>query len=167
MIKSQEPFFALGTDHALEQENRKIKVFGGICVIANCKNTLENYSLFSLLFGNASEQLCNYFGILQDDRSIHYQLGGSVNSRYFNKTEKLNTIFANYDVVFSSTTDVYNVITKKLLPKDQADIFLAHDEIGSELLSLFRVEHGEKCQTQWLRESTHICRNNKKCQRKS
>ena len=101
MIKSQEPFFALGTDHALEQENRKIKVFGGICVTANCKNTLENYSLFSLLFGNASEQLCNYFGILQDDRSIHYQLGGSVNSRYFNKTEKLNIIFATYDVVFS------------------------------------------------------------------
>ena len=69
-----------------------------------------------------------------------------MNSRYYNNTEKLNTVFANHDVDFTSTTDVYNVITKKVLPKDQADIFLAHDEVGSELFSLFKVEglYGEK-----------------------
>ena len=127
MNKSQVPFCALGTNHALEQENRKMKVLGGICGIANCKNTLENYFLLSPLLGNISEQFCNYFGILQDDRSIHYLLGGSVNSRYYNNTEKLNTVFANHDVHFTSTTDVHNAITKKVLPKDQADIFLARD----------------------------------------
>ena len=69
-----------------------------------------------------------------------------MNSRYYNNTEKLNNVFANHDVDFTSTTDVYNVITKKVLPKDQADIFLAHDEAGSELFNLVRAErlYGEK-----------------------
>ena len=138
--KSQVPFCALGTDHALEQENRKMKILGGICGIANRKNILENYFLLSPLLGNISEQFCNYFGILQDNWSIHYQLGDAVNSRYFNNTEKRNTAFANHDVNFTSNTDVYNVITKKVLPKDQVDIFLAHDEVGCELFNLFRAE---------------------------
>ena len=77
------------------------------------KNTLENYFLLSPLLGNISEQLCNYFGILQDNRSIHYQLGGSVNSRYYKNIEKLNTVFANHNVDFTLTTDVYNVISKR------------------------------------------------------
>ena len=120
-----------------------MKVLGGICGIANRKNTLENYFLLSPLLGNISEQFYNYFGILKDDRSIHYQLGVSVNSWYYNNTEKFNTIFANHDVDFTSTIDVYNVITKKVLP---ADIFLAHDEVGSELFNLFKAEplYGEK-----------------------
>ena len=104
--KSQAPFCALETDHALEQENRKMKVLWGNCGIANRKNTLENYFLLSPLLGNISEQFCNYFGILQDHRSIHYQLGGSVNSRYYNNAEELNTVFANHNVDFTSTTDV-------------------------------------------------------------
>ena len=69
--KSQVPFCALETDHALEQDNRKMKVPWGICGIENRKNTLENYFLLSPLLGNISEQFCNYFGILQDTRSIH------------------------------------------------------------------------------------------------
>ena len=53
--KSQVPFCALGTDHALEQENRKMKILVGICGIANLKNTLENYFFYSPLLGNISE----------------------------------------------------------------------------------------------------------------
>ena len=69
-----------------------------------------------------------------------------MNSRYYNNTEKLNTVFANHDVDFTSNTDVYNVITKKILPKDQADTFLTHDEVGCKFFNLFRAErlYGEK-----------------------
>ena len=94
-----------------------------------------------------------------------------MNSRYYNNTEKLNTVFANHDVDFTSTKDVYNVITKKVLSKDQADIFLAHDEVGSELFNILRAEHlyGEK--SIWDIGSqarvTNICRNNEKGQCKS
>ena len=78
--------------------------------------------------------------------SFYAVLGGSVNSRYYNNTEKLNTVFANHDVDFTSNTDVYNVVTKKILPKDQADTFLTHDEVGCEFFNLFRAErlYGEK-----------------------
>ena len=152
----------------MEQENRKITVPGGICGIANRKNTLENFFLLSPLFGNISQQFCNYFGILQDDRTIHYQSRGSVISRYYNNTEKLNTVFANHDVDFTSNTDVCNVITEKVLPKDQADIFLAHDKVGYESFNLFKAErlHGEK--SIWdSQKVTNICRNNEKGQCKS
>ena len=69
-----------------------------------------------------------------------------MNSRYYNNTEKLRTVSANHDVNFTSNRDVYNVIAKKVLPKDQADVFLAHDEVGSEFFNLFRAEslYGEK-----------------------
>ena len=36
--KSNVPFCALGTDHALEQENKNMKVLGGITGITNCEN---------------------------------------------------------------------------------------------------------------------------------
>ena len=47
-------------------------------------------------------------------------------------------------------------IAKKKLSKDQADIFLAHDEADSELFNLFRAEHfmvKNLSEIQWFRES--------------
>ena len=39
--KSDIPFTAIGCDHGIEQENRALKVFGGIKGIANSDGDLE------------------------------------------------------------------------------------------------------------------------------
>ena len=41
-VKLHIAFCALGTDHALEQENKKVKVLGGVSGIAN-KTTMDSY----------------------------------------------------------------------------------------------------------------------------
>ena len=143
MTKSQEPFCALGTDHALEQENRKMKFLGGIFVIANRKSTLKilfSFHFYLAIYQSSSAIILGFYKTIGE---FIISLRSSVNSRYYKNTEKLNALFVDHNVDFSLITDVYNVITKKLLPKDHADIFLAH---GSELLNLFRIEHlyGEK-----------------------
>ena len=43
--KTSVPFTAIGADHAIEHENRTMKVLGGIKGIANGIKNLENISL--------------------------------------------------------------------------------------------------------------------------
>ena len=55
--KSNVPFSAVGADHALEQENRAVKVLGGIKEIANNQKLLDEYFL-------AAAEMSNIFALL-------------------------------------------------------------------------------------------------------
>ena len=41
--KSEAPFTSIGTDHGIEQENRAVKVLGGIKDIANLSQNLDEH----------------------------------------------------------------------------------------------------------------------------
>ena len=77
--KSSVPFSAIGADHAVEQQNRAMKVLGGIKGIANSQTALDEYFMaageLSLLLDQFSDQydLCNN----SLKRKQHYQLSGS------------------------------------------------------------------------------------------
>ena len=75
------PFFAIGADHALEQQNRAVKVLGGIKGIANSHTALAEYFMtageLSLLLDQFSDQYDLRNSSLK--RKQHYQLPGSKN----------------------------------------------------------------------------------------
>ena len=77
--KFSVPFSAIGADHGLEQQNRVMKVLGGIKGIANSQTALDEYFMtageLSLLLDQFSDQydLCNN----SLKRKQHYQLSGS------------------------------------------------------------------------------------------
>ena len=114
--KSNVPFSAIGADHALEQENRVVKVLGGIKGIAN------------------SQQFCASFLLEDSDarkREQHYQLIGSKNSRLSTNVNKLLDVFNTQGITFEESDEVYNVLTKKVLATDVAEAFLSMRGAGN------------------------------------
>ena len=57
------PFSAIRVDHAIEQENRAVKVLGGIKGIANNRKELDEYFLTVSEMGNIIQDICDVFNI--------------------------------------------------------------------------------------------------------
>lgn len=133
--KSRVPFSAIGADHGIEQENRALKVLGGIKGLANSNQALNEYFLTAAELGNIVESFCETFGIEENQsrkRDEHYQLSGSKNQRITNNVTKISTVFNDHVVNFDSSDVVYNVLTRKVLPSAVAERFLAVTSIGQE-----------------------------------
>ena len=141
--KSKVPFSSIGSDHGNEQENCALKVTGGIRGIAHSQLALDEYFLTTAEMGNIVESFCGIFGI-EESQSLkkdeHYQLSGSKNQRIHNNTEKISCIFTNYEVSFDESENVFNVLTKKVLPQKPAETFLKVEEIDQERYELFVTE---------------------------
>ena len=130
-VKSGIPFTAIGSDHGIEQENRALKVIGGIKGIANSEVTLNEYFLTAVEMGNIVNNFCETCGIDENQsrkRDEHHQLTGSKNAMIETNCTKLSHVFSEHDVIFDGQDSVYNILTKKVLPTDVADRFLQTKE---------------------------------------
>ena len=87
--KSNVPFSAIGADHALEQENRAMKVMGGIKGIANKASTIEKHFLDLPETNNIIDCFNEQFGFQRNVRDEHYQLTGGTNYRVINNATRL------------------------------------------------------------------------------
>ena len=67
----------------------------------------------------------------------HYQLSGSKNQRVTDKTEKLTETLNHHNISFKSTESLFNVITNKVMPKDQAMKFWNAIYTGKDKYDLF------------------------------
>ena len=63
VIKTLIPFSAIGIDHAIEQENRAVKVLRGIKGIANSRKALDGYFLTLSEMGNIIQDFCGVFNL--------------------------------------------------------------------------------------------------------
>ena len=147
--KTLIPFSAIGVDHAIEQENRAVKVLGGIKGIANNQKALDEYFLTVSEMGNIIEDFCEVFNIHSETpkRTQHYQLTGSKNQRINDNVKKMSEVFASHEVNFENSDVLYNVLTKKVLPDNLAKEFLEIEKEGQCLYEQFIEERivGSKC----------------------
>ena len=65
--KSKFPFTSIGADHGIEQENRSIKVMGGIKGISNSSINLDEYFLSTAEISNIITSFCDKFGISESE----------------------------------------------------------------------------------------------------
>ena len=150
--KSRIPFTAIGADHGIEQENRALKVAGGIKGIANSSQTLNEYFLTAAEMGNIINNFCECFGIEENQsrkRDEHHQLSGSKNKRIANNCDKLTSVFEEYDITFDAQDSVYNVFTKKVFPQENASRFLQAREIGQARYDTFVKENMDSDKSIW------------------
>lgn len=157
--KSKVPFTSIGADHGIEQENRALKVVGGIWGISHNQQALNEYFLTTAEMGNIVESFCETFGIEEDGsrkRDDHYQLSGSKNERMSTNTEKVSRVLDEHEVAFTTietTTegdeqstnfskrgDVFNVLTKKVLPESVAKSMINIEKIGQARYQSFITE---------------------------
>ena len=57
-----------------------------------------------------------------------------------NNTEKISSVFPDYEVSFDESENVFNVLTKEVLPQKTAEPFLKVKEIGQECYESFVTE---------------------------
>ena len=65
--KSKVPFTSMGADHGIEQENRSIKVMGGIKGTSNPSINLDKYFLSTAEINNIITSFCDKFGISESE----------------------------------------------------------------------------------------------------
>ena len=80
--KSSVPLSAIGADHELEQQNRALKVLGGIKGIANSQTALDKFFMTAEEVSLLLDQFADHYHLCNcRNTKEHYQLSGSKNKR--------------------------------------------------------------------------------------
>ena len=92
--KTSVPFTAIGADHAIEHENRTMKVLGGIKGIASGINKLGKYFIIAPEINQIMQDFCKAFDIedYNGKRDEHHKLTGNKNQHIIN-VQKLDETF--------------------------------------------------------------------------
>ena len=130
-----------------EQENRSLKVLGGVKGILLNKAPLHRFSLASPELNRICDEFLEINNVMHYGRKLQYQLTGSINLRIIaNFTESSDTMEA-LDVSFRDSDTVYNVVSKAILSEYAKAGILNHNSIGNDMYKKFKDEriYGEKC----------------------
>jgi len=144
--KSSCAFSAIGADHGIEQENRALKVLGGVKGLLLNKAALNRFSFVSPELNRICDEFRKSNSISHQGRSTaHYQLTGSMNLRVIRNVNKLVETMQTFDVSFNESDIVYSLISKSVLcDRAQADV-LSQVSSGREMYASFLQErvHGD------------------------
>ena len=103
--KNSIPFCSIGVDHAMEQENKRMKVVGGIKGLTQNQKALDRFVLASPVMTNIIKNWQVYVGSNKNQASQkHYQLVGSVNKRLDTNVGKLVEKFEWFGLSFECPT---------------------------------------------------------------
>ena len=147
--KSDIPFSAIGSDHGMEQENKAMKVTGGITGLTQKQSALNRFWLVAPVLSSLSEEFCRNNQVKTQNRKQHYQLAGSTNKRISANVNKLLDVIDVFEIDFQSNDSVYNVVSKAVLPEDASSELLRHETIGEGLYHNFITERLKGIQSIW------------------
>ena len=149
--KGQGAFTAIGVDHGIEQENRAMKVLGGIKGIANNQRAPDQYFLIVSEMGNIIEEFCQVFDVPSDSpkRSEHHHLTGSRNDRINDCITQLSVVLVIHEVNFDYSDSVHNVLTNNVLPPNLARELLAAETEGNKRYERFVTERVAGVESIW------------------
>ena len=123
----------MGPDHAIEHENRAMKVQGGIKGIANYESTLDKHFLILPEMNQLNTAFCDMFNVTSKKRDEHYQLMGSLSKRMSDSKAKLKDLLVLHNSNYEDCEYLFNVVTKTVLDTKSADQFLSCEEEGEKL----------------------------------
>lgn len=136
--KTGIPFCSIGTDHALEQENKKLKVNGGVVGLTQNPNALYRFCLVSPSLNLLVNRFLERSGIRENRIQLkHYQLSGTASKRIMSNVKRTTQMMSNFDVSFEENDCVFNILTKAVLQKEVSDQLLRNDEIGKKMYQTF------------------------------
>ena len=147
--KTRIPFSAIGPDHAIEHENRAMKVQGGIKGVANYESKLDKHFLILPEMNQLNTTFCDMFNVTSKKRDEHYQLMGSLSKRMSDNKAKLKDLLVLHNSNFEDCEHLFNVVTKTVLDTKSADQFLSCEEEGEKLLTNYVEERINGTRSIW------------------
>ena len=138
--KSNVKFTSIGCDHGIEQENKRLKVSGGIVGITQQEQALQRFFLaapvLSALFKDFELNYTEY----RDISSKHHDLYGNKPKRMQNNAQSLCRVVSEHGEPFTSQdTRLYNILTHALVTEKVEEEILMRDELGQRLFEEFVV----------------------------
>lgn len=139
VTKSSIPFCSIGPDHGIEQENRTMKVIGGITGITQKEATLDKFFLIAPELARLVNEFGDLNGVsIKQERTKHHDLVGAARSRIFRNAEKMQNIILSQGNPFTVHQDeVVNLMTKAVMKDEVKDSIMNRDQIGQEAFEQF------------------------------
>ena len=143
VTKGTAGFTSIGPDHGIEQENRGLKVVGGIVGITQNEKSLDKYFLIAPELSNIQHEFeKTYYMDNNGKRSQHHELTGGGLSRMSQNAVKLSAVFLQHGNPFNSAEDdeLYNLLTKAVMNETATNDILLRDQIGQQMFKDFATE---------------------------
>lgn len=135
------PFCAIGADHALEHINRSMKVSGGLVGITQNKSARTRYAIISPELTKLTEEAEKTIGLPSKEplAGPHHRLSKSRNEKLDLSITSLCRTFNIFGNPFEEqqTMELYNIITKHVMPEEVKNDVLRQEELGSQCFKDF------------------------------
>ena len=154
VTKSNIPFVSLGVDHAGEQENKVLKIDGGLVGIANNANARERYCVTAPIISRMVTELSEHMSNTSSTQGAHHQLIPSELKKQTERVEKIKSTIKSHQNPFVMTEEpsLCNIVTNKVVPPQFIESILNVDKQGKKLHEDFVCERLEKQSTRlWER----------------
>ena len=130
---------ALGIDHAGEQENKKLKIQGGLIGITRQQISRDRYFLIAHIVSEIDKEMREMSGCARKERSQHHDLTPSVKHRQAiwitNLHETLSSV--NFVMLSEADTRLYNILSERVFPSSINEQVLNVKAIGDEMYTDF------------------------------
>ena len=135
-------FTSIAPDHGIEQENRTLKVIGGIVGITQNDKALDRFFLIAPELSKLLSQFSEQYDLRKRDREIHHEVTGGKLSRVMSHASKLSNVFQLHGDPFieDEADEVFNLLTREVMNEQVSKDILERDEIGQELFEKFTTE---------------------------
>ena len=139
VTKSSIPFCSIGPDHGIEQENRTMKVIGGITGITQKKATLDKFFLIVPELARLVNEFGEFNGVsIKQERTKHHDLVGTARNRIFRNAENMKNIILSQGNPFTVHQDeIVNLMTKAVMKDEVKVSIINRDQIGQEAFEQF------------------------------
>ena len=140
VTKGVAGFTSIGPDHGIEQENRELKVIGGIVGITQNEKSLDKYFLIAPELSNIQQEFeRQYCTGNKEKRTQHHELTGGKLTRVTQNAVKLSAVFHEHGNPFESSDEdeIYNLLTKAVMTETATNDIIQRDEIGQQMFEGF------------------------------
>ena len=137
MNKNGIPFCAIGPDHAIEHENKTMKVRGSLKSLTEQPAAMARWFLIAPELSRLAAGAEAMLGVQAHSLTHHHDLSNAVINRYEENAKKLKDVFKANDPSLMEESELLNIITKAVMPVAVKEAVLKRDEIGQDLFETF------------------------------
>ena len=140
------PFCAVGPDNALEHVNQSVKVSGGLVGITLNPKLPTKYFLIAPELARLAEQAKQMAGSSSTTPKHHHTLANAVRLLQEKNIEQLKITIRGFTNPFlKESSDIFNLVTKVVMPKEVKRDMCQQSAIGKELYAKFVKERIQSC----------------------
>jgi len=135
--KTELSFCSLGVDQALEQENKRLKVLGGLKGITHNPAALQRFFLIAPELERLSSEAEKMAGFSPEKQTTHHEMSNIIQDRQEVKVKKLKAVLKELNPFSYDGGNLVNVITKSVVPDTIRDDVLRQERCGDDAYNDF------------------------------